>query len=385
MINLVGYFSGELGLGVVARNLAAALGRLGPPPCCSIVPAGLGRDQAAPPPSAAPPGEIRLDYPVTLFVAGAVPSGYLTQAVPMVKRWSRLAILAYWELTELPPEAVDFLGQADVLCAGSPFTREVFQRYFPHKPCIEIPCPLGLDGFRPRADRTEFGLPERVQLVLTTFEPGSDTRRKNGEGAVRAFLSSCAGHDAVLVLKVNWPAAIPDDDPSPSFRAARELIERVRHHPRIRVLDQACRYERMIELYACIDVLVSLHRAEGLGLPMLEAMTLGRAVIATGYSGNLAFMGTDYAGLVPYETVPAAGTFGFYDARNYAAAPVWAEPDQQVAARLLARAVGDEAFAAGLRADGRRRALAYEARAMACHWIPAVLGAATRPAPLPVR
>ena len=51
------------------------------------------------------------------------------------------------------------------------------------------------------------------------------------------------------------------------------------------------------------DCYVSLHRSEGLGLTMAEAMALGKPVIATGYSGNLHFMTPENSYLVDFARV----------------------------------------------------------------------------------
>ena len=51
---------------------------------------------------------------------------------------------------------------------------------------------------------------------------------------------------------------------------------------------------------------VSLHRAEGFGLTLAQAMSLGKPVVATGYSANTEFMSEENGYLVPYRLVPVA-------------------------------------------------------------------------------
>ena len=89
--------------------------------------------------------------------------------------------------------------------------------------------------------------------------------------------------------------------------------------------------ERDSYIAAC-DCYVSLHRSEGLGLTMAEAMACGKPVIATGYSGNLEFMREHDSLLVPYRLVDVPDTWW-----AHAPGAMWAEPDVGAAARMMRR------------------------------------------------
>ena len=65
------------------------------------------------------------------------------------------------------------------------------------------------------------------------------------------------------------------------------------HAPNIRIETHTLAPEDRHALTACADIVLSLHRGEGFGLVMAEAMLLGKPVVATGWSGN-----TDYHGRV---------------------------------------------------------------------------------------
>jgi len=376
LINIAGYFASDTGLGVASRNIALAVARKGVNPACTMALAMHGRDRAASPFATPAYGKLDLRFRTTLLISGAVPCDFMFRAASIFQAGGLLAILAYWELTELPPQAIQYLSYADMLFAGSPFTQDVFRRYFPQKPCFVIPCPLQLGRREAPVSRAELGLPEGVPLVLTSFEPLSDPKRKNPEGALKAFLASCAEHEAKLVLKLNWPPDLaPETNATRLLTSARELIESVRDNPRVIVIEESLSYERLIALYSCVDAVLSLHRAEGLGLVIPEAISLRKPVIATGYSGNMAFMEPTYGGLVPYRLVAADGTYGFYNADTYGALPQWArepqwaEPDVEHASALLVRVLRDPDFAERLRTEGERMALGYQQRAEAVDWL----------------
>ena len=99
-----------------------------------------------------------------------------------------------------------------------------------------------------------------------------------------------------------------------------------------------------------VDCLVSLHRSEGLGLHLAEAMWLGTPTIATRYSGNLDFMDDSNSLLVDARLVPVTGGEGVYPSTA-----VWAEPDVDEAADAMRRLAGDPGLGAKLSAAGRSK------------------------------
>jgi glycosyltransferase involved in cell wall biosynthesis len=92
----------------------------------------------------------------------------------------------------------------------------------------------------------------------------------------------------------------------------------------------------MVGLTASFDSFVSLHRSEGFGIGMAQAMYLGKPVIATGYSGNMDFMNHNNSYLVRYRLVELDQNYGPYE-KGY----VWADPDLEHAAELMRRVFAD--------------------------------------------
>jgi glycosyltransferase involved in cell wall biosynthesis len=85
----------------------------------------------------------------------------------------------------------------------------------------------------------------------------------------------------------------------------------------------------MAALYGLCDASVALHRAEGWGLPLSEAMGQGKPVIATGWSGNTDFMTAANSYPVPYSLVSPRRTMvpGTSWFRLYPADTLWAQPN----------------------------------------------------------
>jgi glycosyltransferase involved in cell wall biosynthesis len=101
-------------------------------------------------------------------------------------------------------------------------------------------------------------------------------------------------------------------------------------------------------LTACSDIVLSLHRAEGFGLVMAEAMALAKPVVATGWSGNTDFMDPGCAVLVGHSLAAARDDRSVYRG-------TWAEPDVMAAAVALRRLADDPAERSRLGAAARAR------------------------------
>ncbi len=151
-------------------------------------------------------------------------------------------------------------------------------------------------------------------------------------------------------------------------QALAALREATRDDPRIVVFDGFLEHEASVGLMMACDAFVSLHRSEGFGLGLAEAMYLGKPVIATGYSGNLDFMTPANSGLVRHRLV-AVGPDDYLHGEGQR----WAEPDTGHAAELMRRLVDEPRFARALgragaesirRTHDRRACLDSMARAL---------------------
>jgi glycosyltransferase involved in cell wall biosynthesis len=175
----------------------------------------------------------------------------------------------------------------------------------------------------PPPDRAGFGLDEEDFLFLFNFDFHSVVERKNPEGLISAFRKAFSeGRTrARLVLKSINSHRHPERAAALKQLASGLNIVWVDEH-----LDGA----RMKTLFATTDCYISLHRSEGLGLGMARAMSYGKPVIATGYSGNLDFTTPENSLLVSFALTELPQDYGVYEKGNF-----WAEPDTDHAAALM--------------------------------------------------
>ena len=100
------------------------------------------------------------------------------------------------------------------------------------------------------------------------------------------------------------------------------------------------------------DSYVSLHRSEGFGFGMAEAMALGKVVIGTDYSGSTDFLTEQTGYPIPYALRKVAP-----DEYVHTDGQVWAEPDEAACAAAMRRVFIDREEAATKASAGQRLVL----------------------------
>ena len=314
-----GELSRASGLGETARLMITAARRLGYPVWgVDLPPPASASEQPRPPAEAPPPG-----VPLVLHVnAPMLPLALLrlrdTRQRPIIGYWA-------WEMPEIPPEWRPGLRCVSSVWVPSRFTAATLEPLLPGRVHV-VPPALGLAPPVPSAlDRAAFGLPPDAVVVLVSFNLASSFARKHPFAAIAAFRGAFGDRpDRILVLKVSHTGHAPADF------ARLAAMARARN---IRLETRTFSSADNHALTACADIVLSLHRGEGFGLVLAEAMLLGKPVIATAWSGNTDFMTTGNSVPVGYRLVPARDDRMIYRG-------LWAEPDVAEAAEQL-RALAD--------------------------------------------
>lgn len=185
--------------------------------------------------------------------------------------------------------------------------------------------------------RNDFNLPQDSFISFFNFDFGSSYARKNPEAALLAFSEAfpTPSDDSLFVFKTSHAPEHPNERKNLAAFAKKCGIER-----RVRFFDDYLPRKDLLALTSACDAYISLHRGEGLGMGMLEAMTLNVPVVATDYGGNTDFVRPDTAFPVPYKLVAAKP-----DIPAYEFVAEWAEPDTSAAASALHRLYNDRALA----------------------------------------
>lgn len=366
--NLIGYVSGNLGVGVTARAIARVI--LDKGYGLRILDLDPGADRGGYDTAFTPftvPDASGLPFDVNLYVLPLGSFGPATDAV--ARQPGRLnAGFAIWELAHIPPTMRAGLSGMDVLIGESFFIRDNLRACFPDIPALYAAHPLYLPA-EVTPDRRGLGLPEDGVIFLTSLDLMSDLERKNLFAVLDAFQAGPGRlPKAHLVIKMR---DVSDGRGGSMLQPVKHLA---RSNPRIHILTDERSYRQTLALYASCDVFVSLHRAEGLGLCLMEAMALGKPVVATQYSGNLTYMRPENSCLVPYALTPVHGVMPLYDTGFLGPEAVWAEPDVAVAGGLMTRLALSARLREGLGDRARQDMASFEATARQGNFLDALLG-----------
>jgi glycosyltransferase involved in cell wall biosynthesis len=379
--NVIGYLSGNLGLGVSARHLTSLLLDNGHPVAVLDMDPGIGRgghDLSFDAYKVKSPEALPYGINLAVLAIPSLPSYFLDpptvldggkSSQPGADYWlaeDRLnAAVVWWELPVLPEAWIRALEAFDVVVAPSPYIRATLETHLSNVAIVPAVHPFRIPH-GVEASRERFGLPGDTVLFISSFEPTSDPERKNPFAAIDAFQRAFANDPrANLVIKLNN-----------AHTAGRKLLpilaklhERCNGDRRLRIIDEVLSYREVLCLYASCDAFVSLHRSEGFGFGLLETMALGKPVIATAWSGNMAFLNQANSCLIGYRLVPVDAHLAVYTTDFLGRESVWADPDVDQAAAWMKKLVDDPAMRRSLGLKAALDASAFQKEASKAQFV----------------
>lgn len=243
-----------------------------------------------------------------------------------------------WELESLPKDWIKSIKYVDEIWTPSEFISKTIRNHT-QKPVHTMRYPI-----HPVIDseliRSDYGLPDDRFLFITLFDFNSTIERKNPMATVEAYRRlETLRADVGLVIKIN--------------HVNEEVLKRLEVFTRglkhVYVVAKTLSDVETHSLIHLCDALISLHRAEGFGLTMAEAMYLGIPAIATNWSANTEFMKEDNSCLIDYEMVDIEQNHTFYESGNQ-----WADADVDHALSFMLKLVKDEDYYREISQNGKK-------------------------------
>jgi glycosyltransferase involved in cell wall biosynthesis len=284
-------------------------------------------------------------YPVNIFCLSALEQGRMYAERGGAQMRGRYNIGYWpWELEQWPERWRNLVCLVDEIWVSTRHTLKAVRdlasipvRHMPMAVCTDAPGKPSItlsseEDFR-HTVRRRFSLPREAYLFCFSFDLNSSIHRKNPQACLQAFqkafprrspwnANGLAEHEVGLVIKIHPPAH--------TNRQWEKLQRMVKQDSRLHLVIETLPRQELLDLYRACDCFVSLHRAEGFGRGIAEALLLGLDVIATGYSGNVDFCNHPLLSLVPYSLVPVRkGQYPFGEGCR------WAEPDVSEAAKQM--------------------------------------------------
>lgn len=343
-VNLIGYARGQFGIGEDVRMAALAMQAAGIPFAVhNIEP---GREVCQGDDSLSALITDKLPYAINMFCTTGFETARLA-AMEGSRLFDGRRSIGYWpwELPMWPKEWWHAYNLIDEVWASSRYTYQAYVDSSP-KPVRHMPMAVTVEATAGMT-RRDFGLPDGRFLFTFSFDMLSSVARKNPDACINAFRRAFPRGDEPVGLVVKVMRASPEN------ALWQGLVEDARLDARIVIISETLSRPAVLDLYRACDAFVSLHRAEGFGRGIAEAMMLGKPVIVTGYSGNMDFTVSGTAALVDHRLRPVAA-----DEYPFGTGLLWAEPDVEHAAWWMRRLVEDVSLRDRLARQGRDLATA---------------------------
>lgn len=245
-----------------------------------------------------------------------------------------------WETPKFPSGWKFANSLVHEVWAASEFSADVFRQE------LGIPVRVVGHAVRPPAlssidMRTKLGLDQQAFVGLAVMDIRSCPERKNPWAHVLAWKAAFGDNPkAQLVLKIRTSKR--------TRLVYRELCELVGQSKNVLIVDAQLEEAELSSLQRSCDVFMSLHRSEGYGLNIHEALLCDKPVVATHWSANVEY-GPNYSHYYPVRNrqIKYRDWTHHYEDEDFS----WADPDISHAAKLLLSIFEDRCAQRALVAD----------------------------------
>ena len=254
----------------------------------------------------------KLQFEKSLIFANGNVLKNIFNSNPELRKSHYVAAVWWWEYEDGMEEFKPGFNYINEVVVFNEFVKKAVTRILPSKTNLtKLPYPFipynNVKCDRNQALRKYKIIPDRF-IFYYNFDFASSMWRKNPIGVMKAFEKAFISCDNVhLILKTTNHKLFPCK--AKEFMLA---ISENKLYKNITWVSKALSRFDHINLLDTIDCYISLHRGEGLGLGLLEAMYLGKPVIATNYGGNLEFTKPNNSMLVDYTIRPCKDDYIVY-------------------------------------------------------------------------
>lgn len=306
-VNIIGYIKGESGVGELARGIIKTVEASGIPfSLCNLYQEWMRENDTT-----YTAFSDELPYDINIIVANAdMMPGTISQ-LGIEKFTDKYNIGCWaWELSEFPKEWNTAFDLVHEVWTISKFCKNTISKNSP-KPVLNIARPIEFE-VDPKYSHEYFKIDKKSFVFLFTFDGLSFIERKNPFSAAKAYAKSFRNNEnTILIIKCH---NVQKDQ----VKILDEILKACNYKLMTKYLDR----DEVLGLLNCSDCYVSLHRAEGFGYMLSEAMLLGKHVIGTNWSGNLDFMNNKNSNLIDYKLIEISEDAGPYKKGN-----LWADAD----------------------------------------------------------
>lgn len=263
----------------------------------------------------------KIDYDVKII--NAIPDALPKYA----EKGKKNIAFTMFEATRIPDVWVKCLNKYAQACfVPCKWNKEVFEDSGVEIPVHVVPPGVDVETYKDLDTITPVTMSNLPQGQICFYSIFQWTERKNPNGLLKSYWSAFENVDDVCLVLKTYGA---NDSPTQQ-KALKEGIRnlrsqvRLKKHPKIIFIGNILTRKEILGLHKACDCFVLPHRAEGFGLPHIEAMAMGNPVISTGFSGNMDFMDCENSYLLDYQMTPVAHMpwIPYYEGDM-----MWAEPD----------------------------------------------------------